>query len=49
MNEETKRELIEMHQILQTIFVRGADVISMRDVLIRLANIIGKAEGGENE
>lgn len=49
MNEETKKELIEVHQILQTIFVRGMDALSMGNALMKLGQVIEKAEGEEDE
>ena len=49
MNEETKKELIGVHQILQTIFVRGMDAVSMGNALMKLAQIIEKSEGEKDE
>lgn len=49
MTEETKKELIEVHQILQTIFVRGMDAVNMGNALMKLGQVIEKAEGENND
>lgn len=48
MTEETKKQLIEVHERLQLIFVRGIDAVHMAQALMTLEQIIQK-EGENND
>ena len=44
MSEETKKELLKVHETLQLIFVRGLDAVHMANALMQLEQIIQKEE-----
>ena len=48
MSEETKKELLKVHETLQLIFVRGIDAVHMANALMQLEHVIQK-EGENND